>query len=196
MTILLIDNYDSFTYNLFQMTQAQTSEPVVVHRNDALSFDAILAERPSRILLSPGPGHPDTPSDFGVCSAILSRWQELSVPVLGVCLGHQGMGSHWGGRVTRAPVIMHGKTSLVDSLDPDCPLLKGLPQPFEVMRYHSLVVEEASIPEAFRVTAKDRDHGLVMAMRHREWPLFGVQFHPESIGTPQGALILANFLQV
>lgn len=193
MTIVLIDNYDSFTFNLYQMVQAQTSEKVTVLRNDALTFEEIMALEPSRFILSPGPGHPDTPEDFGVCAELIDRHADHGLPLLGVCLGHQGLASRFGGRVERAPAIMHGKTSQVEILA-ESPLLAGLSNPFEAMRYHSLVVAEDTLPMSFELLAKDRDHGLVMAISHRELPLYGVQFHPESIGTPEGARLLGNFL--
>jgi anthranilate synthase component II len=195
MSILLIDNYDSFTFNLYQMVQAQTPLKVQVIRNDAMTYDELMALKPSRIILSPGPGHPDTPSDFGVCAELIDRHVNHGLPLLGVCLGHQGLASRFGGTVQRARAIMHGKTSWMDILE-DSPLLEGLSNPFEAMRYHSLVVEEGSMPSCFKVLAKDRDHDLVMAIAHRTLPLYGVQFHPESIGTPQGAQILANFLNL
>jgi anthranilate synthase/aminodeoxychorismate synthase-like glutamine amidotransferase len=198
MPVLLVDNYDSFTYNLFQMVQSQTEEPVVVYRNDAIGFDEVKSIRPSRIILSPGPGHPAVDSDFGVCKDIIQRLEELSVDgrvpsVLGVCLGHQGMAQHLGGNVVGAPEIIHGKTSEVSVEEPSA-LFDGLSNPFTAMRYHSLVVEEATLPEDFVITARESKHGLIMAMQHRSRPLYGVQFHPESIGTPEGQQLLRNFL--
>jgi anthranilate synthase component II len=197
---VLIDNYDSFTYNLYQMIQAQTSHPVVVYRNDAITFEALRALAPVGVILSPGPGHPAKPSDFGVCAEVLTRWLELSpelnVPVLGVCLGQQGMAAYFGGQVVQAPAIMHGKTSQVRVLKPSSPMLQGISNPFTAMRYHSLVAEESSLPACFEITAKDNDHDLIMAMEHKEWPLYGLQFHPESIGTPEGATLLLNFIML
>jgi anthranilate synthase/aminodeoxychorismate synthase-like glutamine amidotransferase len=194
--ILLIDNYDSFTYNLYQMVQAQTSQTVRVVRNDAATYTELMAgdDRPSRIILSPGPGHPDTPTDFGVCAELIDRHAEHGLPLLGVCLGHQGLGSRFGASVIQAPCLMHGKPSPVRILK-ESPLLAGLPNPFMAMRYHSLVIDEATLPtDTFEVLAKDDDHGLIMAVAHKTAPLYGVQFHPESIGTPEGARLLANFL--
>jgi anthranilate synthase/aminodeoxychorismate synthase-like glutamine amidotransferase len=198
MAILLIDNYDSFTYNLYQLLQAQTQERVDVVRNDAITVEEALApsREVSRIVLSPGPGHPDVPADFGVCRALLQHQPQHLKPMLGVCLGHQGLASVWGGKVVPAPQLMHGKSSPVQVLVPEAPLFQGLPQPFEAMRYHSWTVEEASLPECLMITAKDLDHGLIMGLQHRTLPLHGVQFHPESIGTPQGALILKRFLEL
>lgn len=195
MTILLVDNYDSFTYNLFQYLQSQTQEPVEVIRNDACSVEAVLARGDvSRIVLSPGPGHPDVASDFGICRGLLETQASHRLPILGVCLGHQGLASVWGAKVVGAGAIVHGKTSQVAILLDDCPLMEGLPNPFEAMRYHSLVVEEASLPPSLRLVAKDETHGLIMALQHESLPLYGVQFHPESIGTPQGKQLLWNFL--
>lgn len=192
--IVLIDNYDSFTYNLYQMVQALTPHPVEVFRNDEISFEEVLAKKPVGVILSPGPGHPGKPEDFGVCARVITHWPELNVPVLGVCLGQQGMAAHFGGTVKQAPAIMHGKTSQVRILKPESPLLQGLSNPFTAMRYHSLVADEATLPDCFTITAKDNDHDLIMAMDHKEWPLYGLQFHPESIGTPEGAKMLENFV--
>jgi len=194
--ILLIDNYDSFTYNLYQMVQAQTEQTVHVVRNDAATYNELMLgdTPPSRIILSPGPGHPDTPSDFGICAELISRHAEHGLPLLGVCLGHQGLASSFGASVIKAPTLMHGKASPVRILV-EHPLLAGLPNPFMAMRYHSLVVDEPTLDTSvFDVLAKDDDHDLIMAIAHKTAPLFGVQFHPESIGTPQGARLLGNFL--
>lgn len=193
--VLIIDNYDSFTYNLFQMVQAQTALPVCVVRNDALNFEAIKVLSPNRIIISPGPGHPELASDFGVCSAVIQRQTELGVPVLGVCLGHQGLASHLGGATVKAPAIVHGKTSVMTIIKPDCPLFDSMPAEFEAMRYHSLVAEELSLPDCLEVTVRDVQSGLIMGLQHKEKPLYGVQFHPESVGTPLGAVLLKNFLE-
>lgn len=196
--VILIDNYDSFTYNLYQMVQAQTEAPLEVYRNDAIDFQGILARKPSRIILSPGPGHPGNPSDFGVCQEVITRQPELQCPVLGVCLGHQGIVHYLGGKIIQAPVICHGKTSSIGykaRSDGASELFDGLPNPFQAMRYHSLVAAEEAFPEDLEVTAREMYHGLIMALRHKERPLYGVQFHPESIGTPEGAKMLRNFLE-
>lgn len=193
MAIYIIDNYDSFTFNLFQLIQSNTSEEVVVVRNDKISCEELKALKPSRIVLSPGPGHPSVDGDFGVCKDIVQRAAELNCPVLGVCLGHQGMAAHLGGSVVRAPQIVHGKTSMID-VKQDTPLFKGLGDSIKVMRYHSLVVEKA--PADFVVTATEQVHGLIMAMQHKSLPVYGVQFHPESIGTPDGQQMIRNFLAV
>jgi anthranilate synthase component 2 len=163
-------------------------------RANTTSFEAIAALRPERVVLSPGPGHPAVPRDFGVSAELLARL-DPAVPVLGVCLGHQGIAHHLGGRVVRAPEIHHGKTDRV-RVAQDARLFRGLPEQVQVMRYHSLVAERASLPEALRVTAETEAHGLVMAFEHRDRPLFGVQFHPESIGTPLGDAMMRNFLEV
>lgn len=192
--IIIIDNYDSFTYNLYQMLQAQTSHPVKVFRNDAIDWEALKALKPNRVVLSPGPGHPGVDTDFGICKQIVTHAKELQCPILGVCLGHQGIAHHSGGSVIAAPEILHGKTSMV-SIDDPSKLLEGLPNPFEVMRYHSLLVEEKSLPQDFTVTAREVNAKLPMAIQHKTLPIYGVQFHPESIGTPEGALLLKNFLE-
>jgi anthranilate synthase component 2 len=194
MPLVIIDNYDSFTYNLFQMLQAQTSEPVEVHRNDAISFESLVALKPSRIILSPGPGHPANPGDFGVCADIILRWEELECPVLGVCLGHQGIVHYLGGQVVQAPTIVHGKSSLIHALKPS-PLFEGLPEPFQAMRYHSLVATDERLPEVLDVIARETSGQLIMGIQHKSRPLYGVQFHPESIGTPDGATMLRNFIE-
>ncbi len=188
--VLVIDNYDSFTYNLYQYLSELGAAAEVV-RNDAVDLDGIRSHRPTHIVLSPGPGHPERPRDFGVCADVIAHVTET--PVLGVCLGHQGIAHHLGGRVVRAPEIVHGKT---DDISHDATgLFAGLPTPLTVMRYHSLVVDPVALPEVLRVTARNRA-GLIMGLAHRSRPLFGVQFHPESIGTPEGHRLLANFLAV
>ncbi|MCS6267811.1 MAG: aminodeoxychorismate/anthranilate synthase component II [Vampirovibrio sp.] len=200
MTVLLIDNYDSFTFNLYQLMQAETQATVVVVRNDADTLAGLLATyNPTHIVLSPGPGHPDEPKDFGVCAALIRQLPSHKIPMLGVCLGHQGMASIFGGKVISAPAIVHGKTSLIEALLLEngqiSPLFSGLSVPFEAMRYHSLVVEESNFPhDVLEITAKDKTHGLIMGLQHRTLPLYGVQFHPESIGTPEGHQLLHNFL--
>lgn len=193
--ILLIDNYDSFTFNLYQMVQAETKLPVVVKRNDAITIDEIIALKPKGIILSPGPGHPSNPRDFGVCAQIIERAAELKCPVFGVCLGHQGIGHYLGATVSRAPHIVHGKTSTITITDSTV-LLAGLSESFEAMRYHSLIVSEENLPPQLKVTAREPKSNLIMAMEHKSLPLYGVQFHPESIGTPEGRQILKNFLNL
>ena len=189
MKTLIIDNYDSFTYNLYQYLGELDAGPVV-YRNDKISLREARALEPERIVISPGPGNPEDPAYFGVCRDVIL---ELSptIPTLGVCLGHQGIGAAFGGRVVRAPAIMHGKTSPV--LHDGSELFVGMPQPFEAMRYHSLVLDPACVPDCLEVTAKT-DDGVIMAIAHREHPIYGVQFHPESIGSPLGRRLIENFL--
>ncbi len=185
--ILLIDNYDSFTYNLFQFLSELGAEVQVV-RNDRIAIEDVEKMRPRGIVISPGPC---TPREAGV-SVELVRRLAGRVPILGVCLGHQCIGEAFGGRVVGAGEIVHGKTSLVHHTGQG--VLRGLPNPFPAVRYHSLVVERDSLPEELEVTAWT-DSGLVMGLRHRRLPVEGVQFHPESIATPVGKDILRNFLE-
>lgn len=189
--LLMIDNYDSFTYNLVQYF-GELGEQVQVIRNDQLDVDAIAALQPARIVISPGPC---TPNEAGVSLEVIERLG-ARIPILGVCLGHQGIGQAFGGRVIRASRIMHGKTSPVHHRG--LGVFAGLPSPFEATRYHSLVVEQASLPECLEVTAwtENADGSMeeIMGLRHRELPIEGVQFHPESILTQHGHALLANFL--
>ena len=185
--ILMIDNYDSFTYHLVQMLTAAGAEVDVV-RNDAQSVKALLAREPEGIVLSPGPGRPE---DAGVCLDLLRR--RAPVPLLGVCLGHQALGLAFGATVDRAPRLMHGKTSPVRH--GDAGIFAGLPNPFEATRYHSLEVKEPTLPTELEPLAW-ADDGTLMGMRHRELPYWGVQFHPESVLTASGPHLLANFLAV
>jgi len=184
--ILLIDNYDSFTFNLYQAL-AELGAEVEVFRNDALSVDDALAKAPSAVVLSPGPGRP---KDSGICPALLAQLPE-SVPLLGVCLGHQALVEHYGGALEIDPVPVHGKASLVHHDGQG--LFKGLPNPVSAGRYHSLRAERASLPSCLQLTAWT-DDGLVMAVKHESAPRYGVQFHPESILTPQGNRLLGSFL--
>jgi anthranilate synthase/aminodeoxychorismate synthase-like glutamine amidotransferase len=184
--ILTIDNYDSFTYNLVQMISAAGAEVVVV-RNDVESVDALLARGAAGIVLSPGPGRPE---DAGVCVELVRR--RPGVPLLGVCLGHQALGAAFGARIDRAPTLMHGKTSRIEH-DGTGPFA-GLPSPFEATRYHSLVVAEETLPAELVPNAWSEDEGVLMGMRHRELPWWGVQFHPESILTEVGPALMKNFL--
>ena len=194
MRIIIIDNYDSFTYNLYQMLQALVPDKIQVFRNDAVSFSELIAARPDKIVLSPGPGHPAVESDFGVCREIIVRHDEIACPTLGVCLGHQGIVQHLGGQVVRAPEVVHGKSSDI-KLEAECALFDKLPSVFPAMRYHSLVAQEAGFPEQLQVVARETKLGLIMALKHKTKPLYGVQFHPESIGTPSGEAILKNFVE-
>ncbi|SVD12023.1 uncharacterized protein METZ01_LOCUS364877, partial [marine metagenome] len=184
--VLVIDNYDSFVYNLVQYLGELGAEPIV-HRHDAITTDEAAALEPDAVLISPGPGRPE---DAGMSTSII-RWAAGRIPVLGVCLGHQCIGAAWGGNVIRAPEVMHGKTSRIHH--EEAGVFAGLPSPFEATRYHSLLVERSSLPEEFEVTASTED-GLVMGLRHRDLDVEGVQFHPESILTASGHDLLANFL--
>jgi anthranilate synthase component 2 len=184
--LLLIDNYDSFTYNLYQYLGELGAETRVV-RNDELTVAEALALRPSSVVISPGPGNPD---EAGI-SLELIRALPPEVPLLGVCLGHQAIGQAYGGRIVRAPRIMHGKTSAIHHDGRG--IFAGLPQPFTATRYHSLVIAEDSVPDCLEVTARTED-GVIMAVRHRSLPQAGVQFHPESILTSAGKDLLRNFL--
>lgn len=186
--ILVIDNYDSFTYNLVQQLGELGAELHVV-RNDQTNLDEIRALAPSHIVISPGPG---TPDDGGVSLDVI-RELGATTPVLGVCLGHQCIGQAYGGVVLRAPRVMHGKTSMIYHKGDT--LFYGMPNPFEATRYHSLIVEESSLPSCLTVTAFT-EQGEIMGLRHKEHPVFGVQFHPESILTTYGPRLLKNFLEV
>jgi anthranilate synthase component II len=194
MPLVIIDNYDSFTYNLYQLVQSLTDIDVLVYRNDKIDFERLRDLQPSHVVISPGPGHPGNDADFGVCREVLTRQEELNSPVLGVCLGHQGIVEHLGGKVVRAPEIVHGKSSTVQVVAAS-PLFDGMGETFEAMRYHSLVAEEVSLPEQITVTAREAKNGLIMALQVNNRPMYGVQFHPESIGTPDGAQIMRNFLE-
>jgi anthranilate synthase/aminodeoxychorismate synthase-like glutamine amidotransferase len=188
--ILVIDNYDSFTYNLVQYL-GELGADVVVRRNDAIAVEEIGELAPSAIVISPGPC---TPKEAGVTVEAIRRWGS-SIPILGVCLGHQAIGEAYGGEVVRAERVMHGKTSQV--CHDGSGIFAGLPSPMEVMRYHSLIVERNTIPESLEIIAvADDDATEVHAVRHREHPVHGVQFHPESVMTPHGKALLKNFLEL
>lgn len=189
MRTLILDNYDSFAFNLAQGLAVAGSE-VEVRRNDAVSLAWVEAQRFDRIVLSPGPGDPTEPARFGVCSDVV-RACAARVPMLGVCLGHQGIGALFGARVVRAPEPRHGKTSTI--VHRGGALFDGIAPRFVAMRYHSLMLEPSSLPASLEAMAHTED-GVVMALRHRSWPLWGVQFHPESIGTTVGPRLLGNFL--
>jgi anthranilate synthase/aminodeoxychorismate synthase-like glutamine amidotransferase len=185
--LLLIDNYDSFTYNLVQAFMVLGAE-VLVHRNDRISVDEARALKPTHLCISPGPG---TPYDAGVSMQMIAAFAGR-VPVLGVCLGHQSLVEVFGGKVVRAARLMHGKTSYVHHDGRG--ILAGLPEPFEAGRYHSLIAQPQSLPDVLEVAART-DEGEIMAVRHRDLAVEGVQFHPESVLTPQGPLLMDNFLQ-
>ena len=185
--LLVIDNYDSFTYNLVQYL-GELGEQVAVRRNDAISLDSIEPElRPDRIVISPGPGIPE---DAGISMEVIKRFGG-KVPVLGVCLGHQSIGQVFGGRVLRAPKLFHGKSSRVQHDGKT--IFAGVDQSFSAGRYHSLIVEDSSLPDCLEVSARTED-GIIMGLRHRTMKIEGVQFHPESIMTTEGKKLLANFL--
>ena len=186
--ILLIDNYDSFSYNLYQYV-GEIEPDIKVIRNDELTTDEIRALKPDRIILSPGPGRPE---DAGM---IIEAVQKLGsdIPILGVCLGHQAICAAFGAKITYAKELMHGKQSKV-SFDKACPIFRDCPDTALVARYHSLAAEEATVPDCLKVTART-DDGEIMAVQHKEYPVFGLQFHPESIMTPDGKTMLRNFIK-
>jgi len=191
--ILLIDNYDSFTFNLYHFLGdicAPWGVEIEVRRNDSLTSQEALALRPDAILLSPGPC---TPNEAGICLPLIGAAASARVPLLGVCLGHQAIGQAFGGRVVRAPEPVHGKVWDVQHRDTD--VFAGLPSPFRATRYHSLVVERATLPSALEATAFTED-GLIMGLAHRDLPIWGVQFHPESIASQHGHDLLRNFLSL
>ena len=186
--ILVLDNYDSFTYNLVQYL-GELGADVSVVRNDAATIDAISATRPERIVISPGPGRPE---DAGVTMDVIKRLGQ-NTPIFGVCLGHQAIGAAFGGSVVRAAVPMHGKTSTIEHNGRG--VFSGLTAPFLASRYHSLVVADAGLPAELEITARTQEDGTIMGLRHRSLPIHGVQFHPESILTGEGRKILRNFLE-
>jgi anthranilate synthase/aminodeoxychorismate synthase-like glutamine amidotransferase len=188
--ILVIDNYDSFTYNLMQYL-GELGADVAVRRNDAIGVEEVGAMHPTAIVLSPGPC---TPKEAGITVDVIRRWGS-TIPILGVCLGHQAIGEAYGGEVVRADRVMHGKTSQIDH--DGTGIFAGLPSPMEVMRYHSLIVDRDTLPKALGVVAVSKeDPSEVHAVKHREHPVYGVQFHPESVMTPHGKALLKNFLEL
>lgn len=187
MKILLLDNYDSFTYNLVHYL-AELRAEVAVHRNDQISVADIMAQKPDGLVVSPGPG---TPQQSGICLPLI-REASGKIPIFGVCLGHQAIGEAFGGRVVRAPKPMHGKISSI--YHEGLSVFRGLPIPFNATRYHSLVVDRASLPACLEVTAITADDGLIMGLSHKTHNTHGVQFHPESIASEHGHAILKNFL--
>ena len=186
-SILLIDNYDSFTYNLVHYLQALGAQVEVV-RNDAVSVADVLGKKPNGIVISPGPATPDT---AGICLELL-RVNQGAIPLLGVCLGHQAIGQAYGGRVVRAAQVMHGKTSAISHTATG--LFAKIPSPFTATRYHSLIVDRASLPDCLTITAETAD-GTIMGLQHKIQPVFGVQFHPESIASEYGHDLLRNFVE-
>lgn len=185
--ILLIDNYDSFTYNLYQYF-GELGEEITVIRNDRLTIDDIKQLNPEAIILSPGPGRPE---NAGICVDVIKAFQG-SIPILGICLGHQAIGYAYGATIDRADNIMHGKTSQVEHTCSD--VFEGLPQHLEVMRYHSLVINKQTVPEELFVLGTTTSDEEIMAVKHKCFPIYGLQFHPESVGTVHGKKMLANFL--
>lgn len=186
--ILVIDNYDSFTYNLVQYL-GELGEEIAVYRNDEIDLDAVGQMKPDHILLSPGPC---TPNEAGICLALIDRFKG-EIPILGVCLGHQAIGQAFGGDVVRADKLMHGKTSEI--IHDGRTLFEGLPSPFTATRYHSLVVKRDTLPDCLEISAQT-DDGEIMGLRHKEYAVEGVQFHPESIMTEHGLRLLRNFLDM
>ncbi len=186
--LLLIDNYDSFTYNLVHFL-GELGASCEVYRNDKISADDVLKLKPKAIVLSPGPC---TPNEAGICLDLIAK-AGPHIPLLGVCLGHQSIGQVYGGKVIRAPEPLHGKLSTIRHFDKS--VFKGLPERFQVTRYHSLIVERASLPDCLDITA-ETDDGIIMGLMHKTHPVHGVQFHPESIASEQGHALLANFLKL
>jgi anthranilate synthase component 2 len=191
MRVLVIDNYDSFVYNLVQYIGELGTE-VIVHRNDQITLEQVEALKPNRIVLSPGPGNPEDEKYFGVCRVILKQVSK-KVPTLGVCLGHQGIISTFGGKVTSAKTLMHGKTSVIKHDEKG--IFRNVKNPFTATRYHSLAGDHDTIPSCLEITALSTDDGEVMGVRHKKFPIEGVQFHPESILCEDGKLMIRNFLE-
>lgn len=187
--IILIDNYDSFTYNLYQYA-GEINQDIEVYRNDKITIEEVRQKKPTHIIISPGPGFP---SDAGISVGVVKELGK-SVPVLGVCLGHQGIGEAFGGRVVHAQKLMHGKVSEIE-IDTGCRIFSGLPGKITAGRYHSLIVERESLPGELEITAVSME-GEIMGLKHKSYPVYGIQFHPESILTPCGKDILKNFLML
>lgn len=193
MKILIIDNYDSFVYNIAQFLGSIKVEPVVI-RNDKITISAIKAMNPDAIFISPGPGHPADRKYFGICNDIIIDLGG-TIPIMGICLGHQGIVNAFGGRVINANNILHGKTSTIEYTSSD-ELFNNVANPFKATRYHSLVAEKSSIPSCLEVTARSVEDGEIMAVKHRRYLIKGVQFHPESVLTQEGPRILNNFISM
>ena len=184
--VLVIDNYDSFVYNLVQYLGELNAEPIV-KRHDAITIDEVEDISPHALLISPGPGHPQQAR----ITVDLIKWAARKIPVLGICLGHQCIGEAWGGKIVHAPQVMHGKTSLISHNESG--LFKNIESPFNATRYHSLMVDPESFPDELEITAKT-DDGLIMGLKHKEFEIYGLQFHPESILTAYGHKLIENFL--
>ena len=191
MKVLIIDNFDSFVYNLAQYAGKLGAEPIV-RRTNEMTLSSVKRLKPDKIIISPGPGTPDDPRYFGISGDVI-RQVSCEVPTLGVCLGHQGIAWAFGGKVVPAKRLMHGKTSLIRH-EPDG-LFEGVPSPLQATRYHSLVCEKKSFPTCLQITAESLDDSEIMGLRHREYPIYGIQFHPESILTPDGITIMKNFIE-
>lgn len=189
---VVIDNYDSFVFNIVQYIGELGGNPEVF-RNDEITVEEIKKMNPTHIVISPGPGDPTDRNYFGVSSDVILHLGK-TIPVLGVCLGHQGITSCFGGKVIKAPIIMHGKTSKI-SHDSSA-LFVNIESPFVGMRYHSLIAEKENFPECLKITAEVIEDGMIMALEHKEFPIYGVQFHPESIGSPNGKQMIQNFLNI
>jgi len=191
LKVLILDNYDSFVYNLAQYA-GEIADEVVVKRNDEVNIPAVRRCSPDKIIISPGPGTPADPRYFGICTEVL-RKVSIETPTLGVCLGHQGIVHSFGGKIVRAKRLHHGKTSSIRHDGKG--IFRGLENPFEATRYHSLVADPRTLPDSLEVSARSEDDQEVMAVRHQEFPIEGVQFHPESILTVHGHRMIANFLE-
>ena len=189
MMILLLDNYDSFTYNLYQMIK-EFEDDVRVCRNDKITIDEIKATKPSHIIISPGPGCPTKKNDFGICGKVIRNFNKT--PILGVCLGNQGIYSEYGGMIKKS-LPVHGKMDTISHIESE--IFKDIPERFDVIRYHSLICDEKEIPKDVKITSYT-DDGIIMSIEHKKHPTFGVQFHPESIGTSYGHKIIENFLGI
>jgi anthranilate synthase component 2 len=192
--ILVIDNYDSFVYNIAQLLGEMDTAPTVI-RNDKITLKEIKKMKPDGIVISPGPGHPADRKYFGVCTDVI-RELGPKIPILGVCLGHQGIVHAFGGKVVNAKKVRHGKTSVIEYTADKDRLFESVSNPFRATRYHSLVADKGTIPDCLEVTARATDDGEIMGVRHRQYPIEGVQFHPESILTGEGRKILSNFLSL
>jgi len=191
LKVLILDNYDSFVYNLVQYA-GEIADEVVVKRNDEVNISKVRRFSPDQIIISPGPGTPADPRYFGICTEVL-RKVSRETPTLGVCLGHQGIVHSFGGKIVKAKRLRHGKTSPIRHDGKG--IFRGLENPFDATRYHSLVAERRTLPDTLEVSARSEDDGEIMGVRHREFPIEGVQFHPESILTVHGHRLIANFLE-
>ena len=192
MKLLIIDNYDSFTYNLVQYFGELSLEPIVF-RNDKISIEKFKEIQPQRVVISPGPGNPCDERYFGICSEIIKLSGQESIPVLGVCLGHQGISYTFGGKIKRAGMLKHGKTSMIKHDGKG--IFKNIQNPFRATRYHSLVVEEDTLPDELIISARSEDDNEIMGLRHKEYNIEGIQCHPESILTESGRKLLMNFIE-